>query len=508
MWPALAGCRNGNFDNPFDPEEPGGLLASLGGPPLPMLVFSTAIPTGLTEGKGYTISFRLPAAETRERSVQAITSDASKVLIDGGSSAAVTFAASETGEKQLILSGSPDTTTTDDTATVTLSSSGYSPTIMPLSVLDFSNIYKANSAYTVNTSPDRVFPGDFDGDGLMDMAVTYDHSIFDKRLSVLRNTGSTSSPSFARTDFGTVSTSSSMVAASGDLNADGKPELVFTNGTNVVIYNNTSTAGTVAFTAGTALTSSSTISGLHIADLDGDGKNELILTRSTSTLVLLNNTATAGGTPTFTTTINAAYSIANGTTTSQIFAIDLNADGKRDLLVGLASAFVSTARNTSSGVGNISFDTAQSHPTTANTTVVTAGDIDGDGLPDLVAASTTAVSVLRNTTPALATTFTFAIRVDATPKNTPSDLQLADLNGNGKLDIVLTDYFCHCFSTFQNTSTSGTITLFSRTDIENLTGFTWPRRAGIADVTGDGKPELLTPNYFGNAINVYANASR
>ncbi len=515
---AASACRQGAFDNPYDPESPAGLIVGLGGPPLPTLVFS-ALPTGLTEGGTFAISFSLPAAEEeRELSVRATSSDTTSILVDGAASASVTFAKGEVGPKSFTLTGAPDHagndanekfSAKDDQGMVTFSTPGYSNTVLSLSVLDFANIYTSQTSFTVGTGPEWVFPGDFDGDGKTDLVVVYRVAIFDYRVASLRNTTTTAgSFSFVHTDHGFISNPAEVFAVTGDLNFDGKPDLAITDDNNVILWRNTSTSGTIAFTAQTVLSGSAAIRGLAVGDLDGDGKNELALSRSSGVTILLNNTGTAGAAISFTigTNMAGAYSIGSSATTTQIVLSDLNADSKLDILVGHVDTYISTHVNASTA-GSLSFMAAQNHSNVGNMDTVAAGDLDGDGKPDIVGANTNqAISVFRNTTAALATTLSFAPRVDLTAENEANYIELIDLNANGKLDMVITDDN-HLVSTFQNTSTVGTISYVGRHDIE-LQSMNFPERSGVADLDADGKPDLVLPSGLSNHVRVFRNLSR
>jgi hypothetical protein len=71
---------------------------------------------------------------------------------------------------------------------------------------------------------------------------------------------------------------------------------------------------------------------------------------------------------------------------------------------------------------------------------VVMGDLDGDGRLDLAVADSgeAKVSILLNATAAGATAPSFAAKVDFTTGRNDRSVAIADLNGDGKLDLATT----------------------------------------------------------------------
>src|SRR5579872_4072374 len=139
---------------------------------------------------------------------------------------------------------------------------------------------------------------------------------------------------------------------------------------------------------------------------------------------------------------------------------------------------------------------------------VSVADLDGDGKPDVIVADWGAnmISVFRNiSTNGSLTPGSFAPRVDFAVGNTPYFMEVADLDGDGKPDLVVANWGDSTISVFRNLSTPGSFTSNSFAARVDLTVGPSPYQVVIADVDGDGLPDLLTANSGSTNVSVLRN---
>ena len=303
-----------------------------------------------------------------------------------------------------------------------------------------------------------------------------------------------SAPSFAAAK-GYAAGPDPVSVAIGDLNGDGKPDVVTANampGTLSVLVNggNASLGSKVDYESGSRPVS------VAIGDLNGDGKADLV-TGNMSTLgrfpsqdvaVLFNR-----GDGTFAARVE--YPIALGHGQLSVAIGDLNGDGRLDVAVANDDGSVSVLLN--SGNGGL-----QDHVDYAVGSLplsIAIGDLNGDGKADLATANTfgSSVSVLLNTGDG-----TFRPKVDYATGPNPPDVAIGDLNGDDKADLATANTNGNDANSVSVLIGRGDGSFSAKVDAGVGRG---PAAIAIVDLNGDHKPDLATANAGANTVTALTN---
>jgi hypothetical protein len=363
---------------------------------------------------------------------------------------------------------------------------------------------------TALANPEDVRVSDLDGDGKPDILVAnYGAGSF----SVFRNTsvaGNINIANFSRKDF--TSGSGSTFISVADLDNDGKQDVIVANqGENTLsIFKNISTSGNISFISPVKLTTPSTPIGIGIGDFDKNGWLDIVTVNydNNSLSIFSNkgifNTLSASN-------FNAPFKLITGLNPITIDVADLDGDNKVDIVVGNYSSrnvsifknnYVSGILNTSSFATKIDFNAGNSPG------YLKLGDIDGDSKLDIVvlAEGANSVGILRNTTsPGLISLSSFAPRVNFNTGLTPYYISLGDMTGNGKLDLLVTNFGDGTATIWQNKAIPGSITSASFFKRLNFTVGTKPYAGLLADIDGDTKTDILVSNTGSNTLSILRN---
>jgi hypothetical protein len=294
-----------------------------------------------------------------------------------------------------------------------------------------------------------VVVGDFNGDGILDIAVSDPGNGV---VDIFTGNPSSANPkvgdgTFTQSPatFSTGSTSNSgpfsMVdgIVAGDFNRDGQTDLAVVNNQtgDVGVLINNSSNGNVSFAnvVSYTLIGSPAIQNLTAADANGDGVLDLVISESISGQGVVAILPGVG---------DGTFSLANASqllmpdSPSSATVGDVNGDGIPDLAVTLFGQTSGNGIAVALGSGNGAFGTpilfpstlqaADSHPTS-----LVISDINGDGIPDLVFTNQFfgTVGILYG-----AGNGNFSGTVEFPVGGLDFGLTLADVNGDGNVDVV------------------------------------------------------------------------
>ena len=388
------------------------------------------------------------------------------------------------------------------------------PTFAPNTGNITSGDMAAKVDFVTGNNPYAEAIGDLDGDGKPDIVIV---NFSSNTISVLQNrsvSGVINVNSFVpKIDFN--AGSNPYAVAIGDLDGDGKPDIVVANysSNTVSVFHNKSVTGTIDlnsfdnkidFVTGTSPVS------ISIGDIDGDGKPDIVVANHNSnTISILQNNCNTGSI-----TQNSFASKIDFTAGLLPFSIalgDMDGDGRLDIITANGSGnSISIFRN-QSNAGAITSNSLAGKVDFATALVpysVAVADLDGDGKLDIAVANegSNTVSVFRNTSSAgVINANSFAVKVDFKTSFLPFSVAIGDIDGDGKPDLVVTNEDSAYVSIYRNKTVSGNINTNSFANRVDFKTGAAPYAVAIGDMDGDSKPDLVVVNYNENTVSVLRN---
>ena len=342
--------------------------------------------------------------------------------------------------------------------------------------------YQPHVDYQVGTEPIAVAVGDMNNDGKMDVVVINNNcpSIpcsSPGSISVLLGNGDGTLQTHVDKTVG----NSPNALALGDLNKDGKLDVVATNGAD----------GTMSFVIGNGdgtLKANRTIPvgnsphGVVLADFNGDLVLDAVVANTGDSNIGLLRGATNG--------FHTQVTFATGLNPASLAVADFNQDGKPDVVTGNSGiASVSIMINNAFFTGG--FLTHVDLATTDKVNAVAVGDFNKDGFIDVAAAATNSdvVSIELGRGDG-----TFQFHIDVPSGSDPVALATADVTGDGLTDLIIGNNLDNTVSILPSVGTLGL------QDLSTISVGNMPNGVATGDFNNDNKFDLAIADRSDNNL--------
>lgn len=241
---------------------------------------------------------------------------------------------------------------------------------------------------------------------------------------------------------------------------------------------------------------------IALGDFNGDNLADVVCASDQfNSLAILYN----GSTPS-TLNFTKNNSALSNIKTFHITTGDLNGDGRLDIVAseGNDGNRIIIYRN----IGNFNWSISAIPVAGRKVKRVAIADLDLDGKPEIVVTDkgSNTVSILPNQSTLTNVSFAPARTVTITGANTTDALEIKDLNGDGSPELITSQFNTDISNIFicANKSTPGN---FNLTDITTLSVNSSVVNIRVGDLDGDSKPDLVATRLLGSDIAIFKNES-
>jgi hypothetical protein len=366
-----------------------------------------------------------------------------------------------------------------------------------------SNLFNSSSKQVVtNTAIGAcsVYTADIDGDGDIDVISATE---IDNQIAWYENGGQKNNPTFTKRLVANTATTHSGHNPSwvfaADINGDGNIDVMSSSSETDTVYwyENGGQANNFYFTKRVITNTAQQPRSVHAADIDGDGDIDVLSANwDDHTVYWYENRGQAYNFSFI------SHMITNtATNTFNVFAADINGDGDIDVVTSTKFGYIDWYQN----------EGQSSNPTFTKRAIgqvgeylfkVLAADVNGDGKMDVLSASAVddTIAFFENTGPIGNPSFTK--RVITNTADGATWVHAADIDGDGDIDVLSSQAEDDIVAWYENGGQSSNPTFTKRvitTTADNV------RSVYAADIDGDGDIDVLSASINDNSIAWYRN---
>ena len=348
--------------------------------------------------------------------------------------------------------------------------------------------FGASDMATSANGAQSVYVADMDGDGDLDVVSA---SYIDDTVAWYENDGA-ANPSWTAADIATSANGASSVYVA-DMDGDGDLDVVSASYLDDTIawYENDGAANP-SWTAADIATSADGARSVYVADMDGDGDLDIVsASQNDDTIAWYENDGAAD--PSWT----AADIATSADGAKSVYVADMDGDGDMDI-VSASEGDDAIAWYENDGGANPSWTAADIATSANGAQSVYVADMDGDGDLDIVSASYVDDTIAWYENDGAANPSWTAADI-ATSADGAKSVYVADMDGDGDLDIVSASMVDDTIAWYENDGATNP----SWTAADVATSADDAQSVFVADMDGDGDLDIVSASYNDDTVAWY-----